>query len=142
MKYPLVIKKNGKGSLLVYTENETVEENREPFVYLNDLCLQHGSSLSGRTASFRQLTGAVQKACVLISERSQEIYMPMLSEQNPDNIWLLYSAVVSVRKSDSGCKILFSDGTMRDLDCDPRVIRLQMKRCHEFLNQINDPKTF
>lgn len=142
MKYPLVIKKNAKGSLLVYTENEAVQESRGPFAYLNDLCLKHGSSYSGRTASFRQLTGAVQKPCVLISERTQKIYMPLLSEKNPDNIWLLYNTVVSVRKTENGCKVLFSDGTMREFGFDPRVIRLQMKRCHEFLNQINDPKTF
>lgn len=142
MKYPIMIENDKKGSLLVYTDGQSVHDDREPLCFLNDLCLQHGSSLEGRRTSFKALTGAVQKACVLLSERSQEIYMPLLSDQNPDNIWLLYHAVMSVKKAERGCAVLFADGNRKVFPVDPRVVRLQMKRCAEFLNKINDPDTF
>lgn len=142
MNEPVMIAKEGKGSLLTYADGHSVHVEREPLAYLDDLCIAHGSSLAGRTASFKALTGAVQKACVLISERSQKIYMPLLSLSNAQNIWLLYQAVVSVRKAEEGCEVLFFDGARRIFHLDPRVIRGQMKRCDEFLNKINDPETF
>lgn len=142
MNEPFMIAKEGKGSLLICADGQSVHIEREPLAYLNDLCIAHGSSLGGRTASFKALTGAVQKACVLISERSQKIYMPLLSLSNAQNVWLLYQAVVSVRKAEAGCQVLFSNGTRRIFPLDPRVIRGQMKRCSEFLNKINDPETF
>lgn len=142
MKYPLIIERQNEGSLLTFCAHQTMHEDREPFHYLNDICIIHGSSAEGRIASFKKLTGAVQKACILISERSQQIYMPLLSERNPDNIWILYDAVISVKKSQNGCVVLFSDGTRREFFIDPRVIRLQMKRCKDFLDQINDPESF
>lgn len=138
----IMIAKDGKGSLLTYADHHSVHVDQDPLAYLDNLCIDHGSSLAGRTASFKALTGAVQKACVLISERSQMIYMPLLSLTNPQNVWLLYQAVVSVKKAENGCEVLFSNGTKRTFSLDPRVIRLQMKRCREFLNKINDPETF
>lgn len=142
MEYPIMIEKEEKGSRLIYTDSRTVSDQREPFCYLNALCLLHGSSLEGRKSAFKELTGAVQKACILISERSQEIYMPVLSDQNPENIWILYSSVVSCRKSEQGCIVVFQDGTRKEFHVDPRVIRQQMKRCSVFLDKINDPSTF
>lgn len=142
MKYPVMIEKEEKGSRLVYADNVCAHDEREPFCYLDDLCMNHGSSMNGRKTAFCKLTGAVQKACIMISERSQEIYMPLLSDQNPENIWVLYQAIVSVRKSEKGCTVVFENGMRQEFPVDPRVIRLQMKRCSAFLDKINDPETF
>ncbi len=97
-----------------------------------------GSSLEGRRESFRYYTGAKQKIPVLVSVNPVVLLMPMLSpERNPDCLWISYEEILKVRSLDRWhMRILFTDGTAIDAEVSPKVLRLQMKRCRQFLKGV------
>ncbi len=101
-------------------------------------CLVHGSSMEGRRESFRYYTGAVQKIPVLVSEKPVILLMPTMSpERNPDCLWISYEEILKVsRLDDWHMKILFTDGTEITAEVSPKVLRLQMKRCRQFLKGV------
>ncbi|MGN1390325.1 MAG: competence protein ComK [Bulleidia sp.] len=101
-------------------------------------CLAHGSSIDGRRESFRYYTGAVQKIPVLVSEKPLILLMPVLSpERNPDCLWISYEEILKVKAPDDWhMNILFTDGTAITAEVSPKVLRLQMKRCRQFLKGV------
>lgn len=101
-------------------------------------CLVNGSSIEGRRESFRYFTGAVQKIPVLVSEKPLILLMPVLSpERNPDCLWISYNEILKVKALDDWhMNILFTDGTAVTAEVSPKVLRLQMKRCRQFLKGV------
>lgn len=135
-------------AVLIYAKEHTTYVIREdgtvntvhtkPVRLLEEACLVNGSSLSGRTESFRHLLGIRQKPAVLISEVSGEIWFPTLSMTQQDCVWIRYDAILEAAAAGQhACVIRFFSGISHELDLDVRVIREQMKRCRRFLELLH-----
>ncbi|MBR3357677.1 MAG: competence protein ComK [Solobacterium sp.] len=102
--------------------------------FIDDLCVQCGSTADGRREAFRRLTGYRQKVPVLISERRQYLMFPTLSPDNPECVWLSYSDILDiVPAGDAESEVLFINGTRISIPFSTRMLRKQMKRCDEYL---------
>ena len=123
---------------LVYCNGKEEDVNLSPSKWLESLILPYGSTLQGRIDAFRQLMHVSQKPCILISERSQLLYFPTKGADNMECQWFLYQDITSIHKIDSDhTGIMTHHGLQLVADVNIRTIRMQMKRCSEFLNMIN-----
>ena len=133
----LLIEAHDHGSRILYSDGLCVSDPRKPYRVLDEKCLASGSSAAGRMESFRHILGVKQKAAVLISEVSGEIWFPTVSMKAADCIWLNDSEILSVHsKGPHESEVVFFDGTKADLNVDSRTLRLQMKRCRAFLEKL------
>lgn len=135
---PLMILRDGKETQIIYEDGTAETDTRKPLAILEEKCLRNGSSAEGRMESFRYLLNIRQKAAVLISSITDEIWFPTLSMKQSDCVWIRYDAILQVSsKGPHDCEILFFSGLRKTLDCDMRVIREQMKRCRRYLELLH-----
>jgi competence transcription factor ComK len=137
-KLPLIIEPDGNGGSILHHRNGRMDHIKEsPISYIRTLCLNCGSTLEGRIDAFKEITATLQKACVLVSNATNEIYMPTLSMKNRDCIWILYNPVVKVVSAENGySRILFTDRTDRTVSVSSHVVKSQVNRCDLFINKI------
>lgn len=134
----LILKQEGRGSLLILENGRTMRFEKKPVSLLNDWCIACGSSLAGRTESFRTVLDVTQKAAVMISEITQEIWFPTLSMNSADCIWICFNQILDVHSgAPHTSEIVFFSGDRIEIDCDPRTIRTQMKRCRSYLQHLS-----
>ena len=128
----------GKNAELIYSDGSQIQIEENPFAWFSKQILVNGSTLQGRIDAFRRLIQASQKPCILISERSQDLYFPTKGLSNSHCQWYLYQEVISVDKiNESHTDIHTRSGQILTADVNIRTVQLQMKRCVEFLNAIN-----
>ena len=138
MNKALLIRNTENGSAVLYSDGSIRESDKRPVKLLNEKCLDNGSSLEGRMDSFRHILSVRQKAAVLISEVTQEIWFPTLSMKSKDCVWLRFDQILDTHSASAHrCEIVFFSGVRTEIDIDVRTIRLQMKRCHQFLEILN-----
>lgn len=136
-KLPSCISWKGRGTELITDGKKTVLDT-DPVSYLESLTLQHCSTLEGRTDAFRTLMHVSQKPCILISERSQDIYFPTMGMDNPECQWFLYSDIAGAKEKDAHhTSVLLYSGEELVANVNIRTIRKQLARCHDFLILIN-----
>ncbi len=135
----MMMRRTGKKTECLLENSEVIETDASPEKILEAMCLSCGSSLRGRRDAFRFLTGAVQKAAVLISERSQLIYFPLTGNRDPGQIWICYNDVLSCHSAPCGSRIRFCSAAEVFIPCGMRVVGGQMKRCESMLEKINSP---
>ena len=128
----------GNHARLICSDGTVKDILDSPVTWLENQVLVNGSTLQGRIDAFRQLMHVSQKPCVLISERSQLVYFPTKGADNMECQWFLYQDITSIHKIDSDhTGIMTHHGLQLVADINIRTIRMQMKRCSEFLNMIN-----
>lgn len=131
---PISVKNTENGCFLTYLNGRHSELNISANVYLNELCLRNCSTLEGRLDACRNLLTITQKACLLISERSEEVYFPVKGLKDKDNEWFLFSSIVTYHSiSDNSSELIFMDGSRKVTDTNYRTIKMQMKRCRELI---------
>ena len=135
---PFSVKNTRKGCLLTYLNGENSELAISATDYLNELCLRHCSTLEGRLEACRHFLSITQKACLLISERSEEVYFPVKGLKDRDNEWFLFSSVVTYHSlSDNSTELIFKDGTRKVTDVNYRTVKMQMERCKQLLLKLD-----
>ena len=106
---------------------------------LERMTLLNGSTLRGRTDAVRQLTGWKQKLPVVISERTQEIWFPLISPEDPECIWVCSGHIIKASETAPGCtEILFSSGYRTTVNAGVRTVRKQMERCRTLRDLLNE----
>ena len=131
MKY-LIIKDN---KLINKSKSEEINNSLQ---FLNDLCIKHGSTYKGRIDACKRLLNINQKVPLLISELTLEIWFPILSAKNKDNIWLNYNEILSYKAIDNNKTIIkFKNGYRYEIEYNSRIIKNQMMRCEELINKLN-----
>lgn len=134
---PLILQTVSNQSSMIYADGTVHEMNCSIPEWLNDQCLHNGSSMEGRIASFRFLTGAHQKSAVMISERTRLIYFPLFGMKEKENIWIRYDSIMSCRSiSLHETELLFSSGYRHIIPVNRRVAAGQMKRAENYLEQL------
>lgn len=124
------------GSSLRYANEVVVKCKELPINFLNRWCMESGSSLRGRTDAFMHLTGVRVKVPCLISEYSRLIYFPIYGLKHSSNIWVCYQSVFTYKDCNGFTLLRFIDGSTRIIAVSYRSIKLQMKRCESFLDQV------
>ena len=128
----------GNHARLICSDGTVKDILDSPVTWLENQVLVNGSTLQGRLDAFRLLLHVSQKPCILISERSQQLYFPTKGADNPDCQWFLYQDVTSTHRIDEDhtC-IITRSGLQLQADVNIRTVRLQLKRCAAYLNLIN-----
>ncbi len=134
MEKILIIKEVNNQTLVITDDKEEIIVNEKPLKLIEKLCLINGSSLQGRTESFKYLTNTTQKACILIKDNI--LLMPTLSMYNSECVYILYNKVVWVKQDEHKTMVLFNNGFKASIDCGHRTIRKQLKRCDEFYEKL------
>lgn len=130
----IILKTDGGKTAGISGRGETVRLEQTPLLFLNSLCLQNGSTAEGRKEAFRQLLHVRQKAAVLVSERTEELWFPIVSDTCSDCVWLRYDRILDIRQRGPYTTVVrFLSGYTADIPCNVRTIRSQMKRCGDFL---------
>jgi len=104
---------------------------------LNEMCLEHGSSLKGRVEAFQIITHSHQKPCVLISENSYLSYIPTRGIDSDDCVWLNANHLVKCYCDVDKFVVLFDNGYRFVINCSQRTIREQRKRLNDFISYIS-----
>lgn len=134
----LLRREGGRNTIVRYDgSREYIKETAAE--YLGRRCVMCGSTMKGRTEAVRQLTGWKQKIPVLISERTQEIWFPVISPDDPDCTWICCGRIVRVRESSPGCTcVIFDSGVQATVNAGVRTIRKQIRRCTSFIDLLNE----
>ena len=128
---------------LIITNNQLINKNRSEEVnntlqFLNDLCIKHGSTYKGRIDACKSLLNINQKVPLLISELTLEIWFPILSSKNKDNIWLNYNEILSYKATQDNKTIFkFKNGYTYEIPFNSRIIKNQMMRCEELIKKMS-----
>ncbi len=77
--------------------------------YLDALCLENGSTVSGRRKAYQYKMKQKKFTPVFINE--QLIYFPTSSSRDPHCIWVNYAKIQTVQYQKKKCTIFFKDHT-------------------------------
>ena len=139
VKDALILRRNGDVTQIIRADGTVAESSEKPLALLDRACMKNGSTAQGRMASFRALLGVKQKAAVLISEVSQEIWFPTLSMNNRECEWVCFSRILSVRSiDDHASQVTFASGVQAEVGCGVRTLRLQIRRCRRYLEILSE----
>lgn len=141
MRLPLVIYNHHHTCETLYDDRSLEYAECNAAEFLERLSLENGSSLQGRINAFRYLTHTSQKSAVMISEITQDLYFPTVSMQDPECIWIHYNEIVDISGKTNQTNILFTKGISVDIPVSFRTIKLQMKRCQEYLALLHELKS-
>lgn len=124
----------GDCCLLIYSDGTQEAVDHSLKEVLNEICLLHGSSLEGRTASFRFIIGNVYKACILLDEKSEAILMPSGPLDQKGTSVILYNDIVRFDQEQDGFTAVYlKSGITLKINASMKSLRLQMKRCEKYL---------
>lgn len=138
---PVSVRNTEKGCELTYLNSNPIQLDEFAISYLNKLCLRYGSTLEGRLEACRYLLSITQKACLLISERSEEVYFPVKGLSDRNNEWFLFSSIVTFHSlSDNRTELIFTDGTRKVTDVNYRTVRMQMERSKKLILMLDSVK--
>ena len=131
---PVSVRNTDKGCVLTYLNGNQSYRDLSANDYLNELCLKYCSTLEGRLEACRHLLSITQKACLLISERNEEVYFPLKGLQDRENEWFLFSSIVTFHSLDNNrTELIFKDGTRRVTDVNYRTVKMQMERSRKLI---------
>lgn len=123
----------------IFSRGSTDEIPGKPTDWLAGQCLRYGSSMAGRIASYRVLTGRRQKCAVLVSETDRLLYFPTQGLDSADCVWIQYGRLVQYRGIDAyTTKLFFDDGTVYRCLVSRRVLQRQVKSCRAFLAALDE----
>ncbi len=123
-------------TVLVTRSGQILFSSMRPKALLQKACLKHGCSYEGARESFAYLTKARRKIPVAVFPGGRLIFIPVYGQHHEGELYLQYDRIERVQRHGKGCRIQFKEGLILLLDCDPRRILKQIKRCSLFLDQI------
>lgn len=130
----LLIQSHGKGSSCLMEDGSYTVCEKNPVKLLNELCLMHGSTMQGRKDAYSILMNRKRKAPVLISEQYFEMFFPVLSSTDTnDMLWLSYSDIWMYKQiEDNLTKVYFICGCEADVPVSRRTLKYQIDKCKEY----------
>ena len=105
--------------------------------YFEDKCNDHLSTYEGRIKACKKVLNISQKAPLLISELTMELWFPTLSDKKKENIWINYNEVLNfISKSSYETLITYKSGYKYIVPFNYRIIKNQMDRCKKLLERL------
>ena len=84
--------------------------------FINEKCLNHGSTLQGRKEAFMYQMNIKKFVPIVVSLHPVEIYLPTTSKSNYECIWINYANIDHVEYEKKKCTLYFKDHTL--LECE------------------------
>lgn len=133
-----MIKESEKKGIYIYENRQEFFIKEETAVgYLDQMCRNNGSTLTGRKDAICERLSITQKPPILISEKESELMFSLYGFKSKENIWISYRNLKNFKKIDEDCtRLYFSDGEITDVMVNIRVIKKQMERCKEYLSSL------
>lgn len=134
---PLIICQEYDKTVFHFNENEKLSFSFLAMEWLDEVTTHFGSSLEGRMKSFHKLIGTSQKAGVLLSEHSLEMYFPLRGLSAKENYWIHYNELMAAQSYGKKNTLLhFRNGLQFEVPFDSRTVKLQIKRCRKYIECI------
>lgn len=134
---PLIIAQEYDKTVFHFNTDEKVNFSFRAMEWLDEVTTHFGSSLEGRMKSFHTLIGTSQKAGVLLSEHSLEMYFPLRGLSAKENYWVHYNELMSAQSYGKKNTLLqFRNGLQFAVPFDSRTVKLQIKRCRKYIECI------
>ncbi|MEG0658347.1 competence protein ComK [Anaerorhabdus sp.] len=126
-------------TVLMKDKEEIKRLNGKPIKWIKIWCLENGSSLEGRQASFSYLCKVHQKPCILINEMELLLLLPTQSIQSEQCLYIQYRNIDKIVSLNSkSCLLITRNGYEYDLNVDARIIKKQIKRSNEYVKKLHD----
>ncbi|WP_152657541.1 competence protein ComK [Oceanobacillus sp. CFH 90083] len=105
--------------------------HEKPFAIIEQNCMKYFSSYAGRRASVLHHTPFKMKTPIPISSTLGILVFPTHGLSNPACAWIFFRHVSKIVKQDSGCNIIFKDGTVLFQPVSKIRMERQIARCHQ-----------
>lgn len=100
--------------------------------YINEQCLNHGSTMEGRKEAFTYQMNVKKFVPIVVSLHPVEIYIPTTSKNDYDCKWINYANIDHVEYEKKKCTIYFKDHTL--LECEnPLRIKKTIKTIFRYV---------
>lgn len=133
----LLIKNKDNKAYAIDIDGKDVLLGNSIIKYFEDRCIEHLSTYEGRIKACKKTLNISQKAPLLISELTMELWFPALSDKKKENIWINYNEVLDfMSKSSYETLIIFKSGYKYIVPFNYRIIKNQMDRCKRLLERL------
>lgn len=105
---------------------------------LNQWCMLHGSTLEGRRKAACANLYITQKAPILISEITRDIFFPTSALRNQKCIWINYRGVEDITREERSTRIIFRNGSELLIELEIRAIKRSMRLCKQYLQFLQE----
>lgn len=130
---------DGKIISLVMEEEESFYVNQSPKRIIDYACKYFGSSLKGRQAGTRDVTGITHKAPIAIDPMSGMYFFPTISPQNVYCAWVAHSHVDLIESTGhQQTRLVFKNQRSVILDVSKGTIWNQIQRTAQFRYKLNE----
>ena len=114
-------------------EGEQTIVERPLLFLLNQWCTLHGSTLEGRRKAACANLYITQKAPILVSEITRDIFFPTSALRNQKCIWINYRAVSEILRQNKKTRVIFRNGSELIVSLEIRAIKRSMRLCEQYL---------
>lgn len=106
------IREDYKLSTRVIERNAEFELPKKPIQIVKKTCELYGASLKTRTLTARHALGNRHKTPIVVAHAfdTPYIFLPTMSPNSEENIWISYQAIVDFQEENVGCSILLENG--------------------------------
>ena len=123
--------------LYFYTKEGTYIKSIPIYEYLDNLCIEYGSSLNGRLEAFRRITKIKYKPSLIISNKYNIYYIVTHSIRSSFNYLINYSELIDYKAIDSYRTCLIFQGDIKHIiPVNYRIIKRQIMNLKYYLNNM------
>ncbi len=111
--------------------------SRSISAFLNNRCIQEGSTLEGRREAFAQVMTARKHIPILTSIRRRELFMPFGLCSSPETIWINLAAIKDYHQEENKTCILFINGESLLIPFSYSVVKRQINRSQHYIDYLS-----
>lgn len=132
----LYLEKGNRSTIVHYINNEVEELEILLDRYLNNLCLDYLTTLSGRVNAIKEKYHIVKNVPIYISENL--VLFPTSNKKHYSNIYLNSIYIKKIQPQEDKTTIIFYDNQSIQIDKNYHTIKLSYEKCLKIINQIKN----
>lgn len=132
----LYLEKGNRSTIIHYINNEVNEIDILLERYLNNLCLNDLTTLSGRINAIKEKYHIVKNVPIYIKD--DLVLFPTSNKKNYSNIYLNSVYIKRIIPQEEKTKIIFYDNQSLIIDKNYHTIKLSYEKCLKIINQIKN----
>ena len=131
----LYIQKGNRSTIIHYINNEVEEKEILLEKYLNNICLEFLTTLSGRIEAIKEKYNIVKNVPIYIKDNL--VLFPTFSKNHISNIYLNSIYIKKILPYEDKTIIVFYDNQELIIDKHNHTIKLSYEKCLKLINKIN-----
>lgn len=131
----LYIQKGNRSTIIHYINNEVEEKEILLEKYLNNICLEFLTTLSGRIEAIKEKYNIVKNVPIYIKDNL--VLFPTFSKNHISNIFLNSIYIKKILPYEDKTIIVFYDNQELIIDKHYHTIKLSYEKCLKLINKIN-----